>query len=186
MPPQPILGSDAVHLSDVPSPLPFSDAGSATSPFPETATSPFPETSASPFPDSSAASLFPESVALEAASTPSRADDVDEMESWLSSGALADDDLLSAPNDDWIGVKTEDVTPVTTSDVSATVEEPASTDKDSGADLLGDDDDEEDDDDDDDEFARIMATARKMDARAKARGDSDPVALGGLRFTFLN
>ena len=37
-----------------------------------------------------------------------------------------------------------------------------------------DDDDEDDGDDDDDEFAKIMATARKMDAKAKARGDSDP------------
>ena len=37
-----------------------------------------------------------------------------------------------------------------------------------------DDDDDVDDDDDDDEFAKIMATARKMDAKAKERGDSDP------------
>ena len=39
------------------------------------------------------------------------------------------------------------------------------------ADLFDADDDE---DDEDDEFAKIMATARKMDAKAKARGDSDP------------
>ena len=39
---------------------------------------------------------------------------------------------------------------------------------------LFDADDDDDEDDEDDEFAKIMATARKMDAKAKARGDSDP------------
>jgi len=126
---------------------------------------------------------------------------LDEMESWLTSSADdVGESLIVVKSSDGVKADTK-VVDAYMDEIEAEVEADVATGDlgtvADGGDLLdlldietkasvkadvieAEDNDDVDDEDDDDEFAKIMATARKMDAKAKERGDSDPSPAIGL------